>query len=108
MRLPKMDNALPSGAPARLVGLRGKTDRDSEGELPKDLSRRLSFSGLLALEKQCLHKRYMWFQSSSVNMNCANDSQYTLEPWCSGYHVCLTRSRSPVRSWPASHSAVRF
>ena len=20
-------------------------------------------------------------------------------PWCSGYHVCLTRRRSPVRSW---------
>ena len=27
---------------------------------------------------------------------------HCLEPWCSGYHVCLTRSRSPVRSWPAS------
>ena len=26
-----------------------------------------------------------------------------LEPWCSGYHVCLTRSMSPVRSWPASY-----
>ena len=21
--------------------------------------------------------------------------------WCSGYHVCLTRKRSPVRSWAA-------
>ena len=24
--------------------------------------------------------------------------------WCSGYHVCLTRRRSPVRSWTASEN----
>ena len=23
-------------------------------------------------------------------------------PWCSGYHICLTRRRSPVRSWAES------
>jgi hypothetical protein len=24
--------------------------------------------------------------------------QYISFPWCSGYHICLTRRRSPVRS----------
>ena len=24
-------------------------------------------------------------------------------PWCSGYHVCLTRTRSPVRSWVVTY-----
>ena len=24
-------------------------------------------------------------------------------PWCSGYHVCLTRRRSPVQFWPESN-----
>ena len=26
--------------------------------------------------------------------------------WCSGYHVCLTRRRSPVRSWRASEGQL--
>ena len=26
--------------------------------------------------------------------------------WCSGYHVCLTRRRSPVRSWTASENQL--
>ena len=29
------------------------------------------------------------------------DEQY-LVAWCSGYHVCFTRRRSPVRSWARS------
>ncbi|CAN6909209.1 unnamed protein product [Brassica oleracea] len=28
--------------------------------------------------------------------------------WCSGYHVCLTRKRSPVRSWAAPFSFFFF
>ena len=28
--------------------------------------------------------------------------RYHTIPWCSGYHICLTRRRSPVRSWAES------
>ena len=30
----------------------------------------------------------------------------TAFPWCSGYHVCLTRRRSPVRSWAETNLAA--
>ena len=28
--------------------------------------------------------------------------------WCSGYHICFTRRRSPVRPWHGSVSFVQF
>nr|CDS33043.1 hypothetical transcript [Hymenolepis microstoma] len=31
---------------------------------------------------------------------------WTVILWCSGYHVCLTRRRSPVRNWAGSREAV--
>ena len=31
-----------------------------------------------------------------------------LAPWCSGYHVCLTRRRSRVRTSPEPHFATRI
>ena len=34
-------------------------------------------------------------------MDIANVLTYTT-PWCSGYHICLTRRRSPVRAWAVS------
>ena len=28
--------------------------------------------------------------------------------WCSGYHICLTRRRSPVRSWAKTGAFLFF
>ena len=33
---------------------------------------------------------------------------YYLVLWCSGYHICFTRRRSPVRSWSGSIFADSF
>ena len=54
---------------------------------------------------QLLHV-FMWLTHTDLNhrsvgvtiITCVTQIFVNLLPWCSGYHVCLTRTRSPVRS----------
>ncbi len=71
--LPSMDDALPSGPSARLVGPRGITDRDSIKSKANRCQQDAEPQWLVTARKQGLHKRYKWFQSNSVNLICGND-----------------------------------
>ena len=43
-----------------------------------------------------------WTSNPKVLGSIPRWDEQTLVAWCSGYHVCFTRRRSPVRSWARS------
>lgn len=51
----------------------------------------------IAIVRYAGHMARLLFLSSMISRLV-----HTVVPWCSGYHICFTRRRSPVRSWPES------
>jgi hypothetical protein len=43
-----------------------------------------------------------WTSNPKVLGSIPRWDEQSLVAWCSGYHVCFTRRRSPVRSWARS------
>ena len=69
------------------------------------------YLGLAVLMDNGIHLAYVplaqwiarWTSNPKVLGSTPRWDEQCLVLWCSGYHICFTRRRSPVRSWAGSN-----
>ena len=78
----------------------------------------LSLMGVFDRLDWCQGRRYWTYKAERqfLAKDYPIESRYSLKQrrdpqalsWCSGYHICLTRRRSPVRSWVTTDFLLFF
>ena len=74
------------------------------------------YLGLAVLMDNGIHLAYVplaqwiarWTSNPKVLGSTPRWDEQCLVLWCSGYHICFTRRRSPVRSWAGSDDVLLF